>query len=85
MKELLSVLPLGLILLAYLIWGFRTLPQERWQFIAALPLATRSVMSLVTLGPGAIPRQLNGFVHRGVVGNPVEKQKLVESQAQEVS
>ena len=39
MKELLSVLPLGLILFAYLIWGFRTLPQERWQFIAALPLA----------------------------------------------
>src|SRR5947207_1916431 len=31
--------------------------------IAALPLATRTVISLVTLGPGAIPRQLGGFVH----------------------
>jgi len=39
MTELLSVVPLGLILFAYLFWGFRTLPQERWQFIATLPLA----------------------------------------------
>jgi len=39
MTELLSVMPLGLILFAYLFWGFRTLPQERWQFIATLPLA----------------------------------------------
>ena len=39
MTELLSVLPLGVILFAYLVWGFRTLPQERWQFIATLPLA----------------------------------------------
>lgn len=39
MTELLSVIPLGLILFAYLFWGFRTLPQERWQFIAMLPLA----------------------------------------------
>ena len=31
--------------------------------IAALPLASRNVVSLVTLGPGAIPRQLGGFVH----------------------
>jgi len=31
--------------------------------IAALPLASRYVVSLVTLGPGAIPRQLGGFVH----------------------
>jgi hypothetical protein len=38
MIELLSVIPLGLILFAYLFWGFRTLPQERWQFIATLPL-----------------------------------------------
>lgn len=38
MTELLSVMPLGLILFAYLFWGFRTLPQERWQFIATLPL-----------------------------------------------
>ena len=28
-----------------------------------LPLAQRNVISLVTLGPGAIPRQLGGFVH----------------------
>ncbi len=38
MTELLSVIPLGLILFAYLLWGFRVLPQERWQFIATLPL-----------------------------------------------
>jgi hypothetical protein len=31
--------------------------------IASLPLDTRTVISLVTLGPGAIPRQLGGFVH----------------------
>jgi hypothetical protein len=31
--------------------------------IGALPLASRNVISLVTLGPGAIPRQLGGFVH----------------------
>jgi outer membrane receptor protein involved in Fe transport len=31
--------------------------------IAELPLAQRNVISLVTLGPGAIPRQLGGFVH----------------------
>ena len=28
-----------------------------------LPLDTRNVVALVTLGPGAIPRQLGGFVH----------------------
>jgi hypothetical protein len=39
MTELLSVMPLGLILFAYLFWGFRVLPRERWQFIATLPLA----------------------------------------------
>jgi len=31
--------------------------------IQQLPLASRNVISLVTLGPGAIPRQLGGFVH----------------------
>jgi hypothetical protein len=31
--------------------------------IAELPLAARNVVSLVTLGPGAIPRQLGGFTH----------------------
>jgi hypothetical protein len=31
--------------------------------ILALPLAMRNVISLVTLGPGAIPRQLGGFTH----------------------
>ena len=31
--------------------------------ISELPLASRNVISLVTLGPGAIPRQLGGFVH----------------------
>ena len=30
--------------------------------IDALPLVTRNVVNLVTLGPGAIPRQLGGFV-----------------------
>jgi hypothetical protein len=31
--------------------------------IRGLPLEVRDVVSLVTLGPGAIPRQLGGFVH----------------------
>jgi outer membrane receptor protein involved in Fe transport len=31
--------------------------------ITALPLAERNVISLLTLGPGAIPRHLGGFVH----------------------
>ena len=31
--------------------------------IADLPLVSRNVVALVTLGPGAIPRQLGGFVH----------------------
>lgn len=31
--------------------------------ILSLPLESRNVVSLVTLGPGAIPRQLGGFVH----------------------
>ena len=30
---------------------------------SALPLDGRNVISLVTLGPGAIPRQLSGLVH----------------------
>jgi hypothetical protein len=29
----------------------------------ALPLANRNIISMVTLGPGAIPRQLGGFTH----------------------
>lgn len=29
----------------------------------SLPLETRNIVALVTLGPGAIPRQLGGFVH----------------------
>lgn len=32
----------------------------------SLPLDGRNVVSLVTLGPGAIPRQLGGFVHDGI-------------------
>lgn len=32
-------------------------------FVTALPLPDRNVISLVTLGPGAIPRQLGGFTH----------------------
>src|SRR5579871_1691041 len=39
--------------------------------IADLPLAQRNVVSLVTLGPGAIPRQLGGFVHD--VNNDVQE------------
>jgi hypothetical protein len=31
--------------------------------ITSLPLVGRNVVSLLTLGPGAIPRQLSGFVH----------------------
>ncbi|MGH9719192.1 MAG: TonB-dependent receptor domain-containing protein [Bryobacteraceae bacterium] len=31
--------------------------------ITALPLITRNVISLATLGPGAIPRHLGGFTH----------------------
>ena len=31
--------------------------------LADLPLDSRNVVALVTLGPGAIPRQLGGFVH----------------------
>jgi hypothetical protein len=31
--------------------------------VRALPLNQRNVIALVTLGPGAIPRQLGGFVH----------------------
>ncbi len=32
-------------------------------FFALLPLSSRNIIELVTLGPGAIPRQLGGFVH----------------------
>ncbi|HLJ14505.1 MAG TPA: TonB-dependent receptor [Bryobacteraceae bacterium] len=32
-------------------------------FVEELPLAARNIISLVTLGPGAIPRQLGGFTH----------------------
>ncbi|HEX4593707.1 MAG TPA: carboxypeptidase regulatory-like domain-containing protein [Bryobacteraceae bacterium] len=32
-------------------------------FLEALPLLGRNIISLVTLGPGAIPRQLGGFTH----------------------
>src|SRR3954471_7810830 len=39
--------------------------------IAQLPLASRNVISLVTLGPGAIARQLGGFVHD--VSNDVQE------------
>jgi hypothetical protein len=39
--------------------------------ITALPLGSRNVVSLVTLGPGAIPRQLGGFVHD--VNNDVQE------------
>jgi hypothetical protein len=39
--------------------GYRMDPSK----IGGLPLASRNVISLVTLGPGAIPRQLGGFVH----------------------
>ena len=39
--------------------------------ISQLPLASRNVISLVTLGPGAIPRQLGGFVHD--VNNDVQE------------
>jgi hypothetical protein len=39
--------------------------------IAGLPLAQRTVIALVTLGPGAIPRQLGGFGHD--VNNDVQE------------
>jgi outer membrane receptor protein involved in Fe transport len=39
--------------------------------IAQLPLESRNVIALVTLGPGAIPRQLGGFVHD--VNNDVQE------------
>ncbi|MBZ5726885.1 MAG: TonB-dependent receptor [Acidobacteriia bacterium] len=39
--------------------------------IAALPLASRNVVSLVTLGAGAVPRQLGGFAHD--VNNDVQE------------
>jgi hypothetical protein len=39
--------------------------------ITGLPLASRNVISLATLGPGAIPRQLGGFVHD--VNNDVQE------------
>src|SRR4051794_23412814 len=32
-------------------------------FVRDLPLPDRNIISLFTLGPGAIPRQLGGFVH----------------------
>jgi hypothetical protein len=32
-------------------------------FLEALPLIGRNIISLVTIGPGAIPRQLGGFTH----------------------
>lgn len=32
-------------------------------FVEALPLLGRNIISLVTLGPGAVPRQLGGFTH----------------------
>ncbi len=39
--------------------------------IAQLPLGSRNVIDLVTMGPGAIPRQLGGFVHD--VNNDVQE------------
>jgi outer membrane receptor protein involved in Fe transport len=39
--------------------------------IEQLPLASRNVISLVTLGPGAVPRQLGGFGHD--VNNDVQE------------
>src|SRR5215469_18423512 len=41
------------------------------QRITDLPLESRNVVALVTLGPGAIPRQLGGFVHD--VNNDVQE------------
>jgi hypothetical protein len=39
MPDLLFVLVLGLLLGSLLLWGFRTLPGERWQILATLPLS----------------------------------------------
>jgi Carboxypeptidase regulatory-like domain/TonB dependent receptor len=41
------------------------------QRITELPLESRNVVALVTLGPGAIPRQLGGFTHD--VNNDVQE------------
>jgi hypothetical protein len=35
----------------------------QYSTIEGLPLVGRNIISLVTIGPGAIPRQLGGFVH----------------------
>jgi hypothetical protein len=35
------------------------------ELLAGLPVDGRNVLSLVTVGPGAIPRQLGGYVHDG--------------------
>jgi outer membrane receptor protein involved in Fe transport len=44
--------------------GYRLQTSE----IDALPLAKRNIVNLVTLGPGAIPRQLGGFVSDTISG-----------------
>lgn len=41
--------------------------------ITSLPLADRNILSLVTVGPGAIPRQLGGFVHDGITDVQVSR------------
>lgn len=38
MFELLFVFGLGILFAAFLTWGFRTLPEEKWQVMASIPL-----------------------------------------------
>lgn len=42
MTNMLFVIVLGLGLLALITWGVRTLPAERWQMLAAVPIAKRA-------------------------------------------
>lgn len=42
MIEILFIVALAVVLFALLSWGFRTLPEERWQIVATIPLIKES-------------------------------------------